>query len=104
MNPKYIKQIHYREEKKNCQEKNGNLDQGNQGKNGNFDQGNQGKMKILVREIRENYLEKTLGTLKVYPIFLDRPKEFGRDYRFALVRPSVRPSGWIPLEPLHSFF
>ena len=23
--------------------------------------------------------------------FLDRPKEFGRDYRFALVRPSVRP-------------
>ena len=39
------------------------LDQGNQGKNGNFDQGYQGKMKILVREIRENYLEKALGTL-----------------------------------------
>ena len=45
--------------------KNGNLDQGNQGKNGIFDQGNQGKMKILVREIRENYLEKALGTLSL---------------------------------------
>ena len=36
--------------------------------------------------------------------FLDRPKKFRRDYRFALVHQYVIPPGLIPLERLHIFF
>ena len=63
MNPKYIKQIHYREEKKIVREKMETLIREIREKMEISIREIRKKMGILVREIRENYLEKALGTL-----------------------------------------